>query len=109
MTDNAMVSSLFPRAGQTGKKVTFHPEHFHIGSIEQLLFAEELLDAMDADLVDKIHYGQLHKKAEQYVKEHPELLTKTWLRAGGAVHDIIETLRQQQGLVAPACLSPHCH
>lgn len=108
MPDNAVVRSLFPSAGHS-KKVAFNPDNFVIESVEQLLFAEEVLDAMDADLVDKIHYAVLHTKAEQYVKTHLDLLTKPWLRNGGAVHDIIEALRQETGASTPAVYPSHCH
>lgn len=106
---NTFVLSLFPGARQDGKLVNFHPENFHINSVEQLLFAEEVLDAMDAELVDKVHYATLHAKAQAYISKNLELLHKPWLRAAGAVHDIIESLRQQQGVDAPASVPAHCH
>ena len=109
MRDNALVLSLFPRADTTTQKVAFYPENFDIGNVEQLLFAEEVLDAMDADLVDKVHYAALHVKAETFVKGNLELLTKPWLRTAGAVHDIIETLRQERGISPANTVPAHCH
>ena len=108
MQDNAVVRSLFPTANPA-KKVCFYPENFVIESVEQLLFAEEILDAMDADLVDKVHYAALHSKAENYVKAHAELLHTPWQRAAGAVHDILESHRQQLGLAPLAAVPAHCH
>lgn len=110
MQNNATVKSLFPSADTTTQRqVQFYPENFQIESVEHLLFAEEILDSMDANLVDKVHYVALHTKAETYIKGRLELLTKPWLRAAGAVHDIIETLRQERGIATPTTASSHCH
>lgn len=93
----AIIHVLFPQASKSSK-VAFNAEKFVIGSSEQLLFAEEVLDAMDAELVDKTQYAQLHAKADAYVATHPELLHRPWLRTAGAVHDIIEAHRQISGI-----------
>ena len=96
-----IIRQLFPRASATNQ-IAFDVSAFSLDSIEQLLFAEEILDAMDADLVQKTQYAALYAKAESFVKAHPELLQKPWLRAAGAVYDLIEALRQEQGACVPA-------
>ncbi len=93
----SILRELFPKAS-AANKVAFNVEGFSITSTEQLLFAEEVLDAMDAELVQRTLYADLHAKADQYVREHLELLQKPWLRTAGAVHDILEALRQEKGI-----------
>ena len=96
-TSTKYLLDLFPLASQkVGPQLRVHTRNAQVNNVQQLLFAEELLDGMDAGLVFKEGYAELYQKAEAYVLANPALLTTPWLRSAGAVHDIIEAIKQQR-------------
>lgn len=66
-----------------------------IGSLSNLIAAEETMDAMAADENCGLFYQYLEVQAENFLKANPALLAEPWVRNGGAVHDMIERLRPE--------------
>lgn len=66
-----------------------------ISTLAQLIFAEEVLDDLDAQPDAEIAGAFLRARAEAYVRANPDLLSAPWLRNAGAVYDIIERVRNE--------------
>jgi hypothetical protein len=67
-----------------------------VENLAQLLLAEEILDELDSQGKHTLQHHLLTCQAEAYILANPEILDKPWLRNGGAVHDMISRVKEQQ-------------
>lgn len=64
-----------------------------IRTIQELLHAEVVIDAMESETGPNTSSKILRNRAKAFISKNHDLFDTPWLRKGGAVYDIISQLR----------------
>ena len=87
----------------TGEHLVLSLLHSHratfleeVHSVPDLLVAEVILDDLDSRRLGGTgEYQQLMAQANAFLRANPSVYMEPWIRGGGAIHDLIEELRQE--------------